>query len=197
MDLSLELAPPRTRGRAPAHIEIEGTRPLRPDDLVLLGEEKGSTLNPIKRLSERHHALAKAIASGVKPGEAGIICGYSNSRVSILQADPSFKELVKFYTEQKDAQYLEMHERIAGLSVDALEELRERLEEDPDSFSNGLLLDLVTKMADRSGNGPSTTSTQNVNVNVNLADRLQAARERVAKSREIEGTAVVRPVEND
>lgn len=188
MDLSLELAPLRTRGRAPIEITIEETRPLRRDDLVLLQEEKGSKTTPLKRLSERHHSLAKAIASGMKPGEAGIVFGYSASRVSILQADPSFKELVKFYSEQKDAQYVEMHERLAGLSVDALEELRQRLEDDPEQFSNGLLLDLVTKLADRTGHGPSSSSTQ-VNVNVNLAGRLQAARERVAKAREINGTA--------
>lgn len=196
MDLSLELSPIRTRGRARKEITVVGTRPLREDDLALLNTEKGSVAPPLKRLSDRHHSLARAIASGMKPGEAGIVYGYSASRVSILCADPSFKELVRFYSEKKDVEFAEMHERLAGLSVDALEELRQRLEENPEEFSNGLLLDMVTKLADRTGHGPSSTSTQ-VNVNMNLAGRLQAARERVAKVREIDGTAKERSDAND
>lgn len=187
MDLEIS---PRTRGRAALPLTPVKVRDLSLSDLGLLSSEKGSEAPNIKRISNRHHTLARLLASGMGPGEAAIVAGYSASRISILQDDPLFKDLVTFYKKDVDAQYLDMHERIAGLSVDALEELRQRLEEEPDSFSNGMLLDIMTKTADRSGNGPTSTSTQ-VNVNVNLADRLEAARKRVAEYRiqTIEGTS--------
>lgn len=185
MDVNLT---PRTRGRAPKQVEAEVVRELRPEDLVLLDVEKGSETPALKRLTQRHHALARLIASGLKPGEAAMCVDYSPSRVSILQNDPSFKELVQFYKEAADERYVEMHEKLSGLSQDALLELQQRIEDEPESFSNGMLLEIVTKLADRTGHGPSATQT-NVNVSVNLAERLQAARERVASYKQIEGEA--------
>lgn len=174
MDLNLELSIP-ARKRAPLTAEV--VRELREEDLVLLETvDKGVKSPPIKRLSERHHALARLLASGVPPGEAALIAQYDPSRVSILQADPSFKELLEFYRRDFTKEYADMHARLAGLSLDAINELRDRLEESPDAFSNTMLLELVTKAADRSGHGPAS-STTNVNVNLNLADRMREARQ--------------------
>jgi len=169
----------RTRGRAAKVIEAAYVRDLEPSDLVLIGTEKGSTASPLKRLAERHHALARNIAAGMRPGEAGIIAGYSGSRVSILLADTAFKELVNFYKDQVDVQYRGLHERLSGLALDAAEELAERLEEDPTAISVGQLLEITKMGADRTGFGPQSSNT-NINVNVNLASRLEAARKRVA-----------------
>lgn len=178
MDLDLDILPPaRTRGRAPAVIEAEVTRELSLADLALLSVEKGSTAPNIKSLRESHHALARSLASGVKPAEASIITGYSTSRISILQADPAFKELVQFYRENANLAYADLHERMGVLALDAAETLLERLNDDPDSMSSGFLLDLMKTLADRTGHGPQTKST-NVNVNINLASRLEAARRR-------------------
>ena len=85
---------------------------------------------PLKRLSERHHALARCLASGMEAGEAAITCGYVASRVSILQADPAFQKLSAFYRQSVETKYLDMHGVLAGLSLDAAMELRERLEID-------------------------------------------------------------------
>lgn len=178
MELDLDL-PFRTRGRAARPIIASVVRPLDRADLVLLQEEKGSQASALKRLSERHHALARNLASGMAPGEAGILCGYSNSRVSILQDDPAFKELVEFYRRDVEHQYRDLHTRLSGLALDAAEELAERLEEDASSFSIGQLMETVKMGADRTGFGPQSSST-NVNVNVDLAGRLEAARKRVA-----------------
>lgn len=180
-----ELDELRLKGRAAKSPEAREVRALRAADLALLGEEKGSRAEPIKRLMQRHHGLARLLASGVAPGEAAIIMDYSGSRVSLLQADPMFAELVEFYKGEVHDQYREMHERMAGLGADALQELQERMEADPESFSNTMLLDVVKSLADRTGHGPSSTST-NVNVNVDLAGRLQRARERVERFRTIE-----------
>lgn len=176
-DLGLDLF--RTRGRAavPVSAEIVGT--VTQADLELLKTEKGSKPAPLKRIGERHHAMARMLASGMKPGEVAVAVGLHPSRVSILQDDPTFQELVAFYRENVDAVYADLHTRLAGMSADAAEELRRRLEENPEDLGLNALMEMVKLGADRTGYGPS--SKQDVNVNVNIADRLQAARQRFAK----------------
>lgn len=169
----------RTTGRAAKPVSAVVVRELDAADLAALGEEKGSKPSALKRLSERHHALARVLASGVKPSEAAITCGYAPSRVSILQDDPAFKELLEFYRNDVDAQYRGLHERLSGLALDAAEVLQERLEENSDDISFGQLMELTKLGADRTGHGPQS-NTVNLNIGVDLADRLQKARERVA-----------------
>ena len=120
----------RTRGRASAALTAVAVRALQVDDLVLLQGEKGSRAPPLKRLAERHHALARCLASGMSPGDAAVTCGYDQSRVSILQADPAFRELLTFYRDDVNRSYRDMHERLAGLSLDATALLQEQLEAD-------------------------------------------------------------------
>lgn len=179
----LDPAPFRTTGRAALPLHAGQVRELDEGDLALLQQEKGSTAPPLKRLAERHHALARCLASGMEPGQAAVTCGYSASRVSILQADPAFQELLEFYREDVNKAYRDLHERLAGLSLDATDELSARLEEEMQAeekkFSVGQLLEIAKMGADRTGFGPQTSST-NVNINVDMAARLKAARERVA-----------------
>lgn len=186
MDLELDVL--RTRGRAAKPVAVEVVRELCDEDLKLLAEEKGSKPLALQRLSYRHHALAKALARGVPPGEAALIHGYSIGRVSILSGDPAFKELIDFYKsaivdpayEKVVAENVNLQERLTGLAVDAIEELRIRVEDSPEDLTPGQLIEMSKLGADRTGHGPQTTSNQNVNVNVNLASRLEAARKRVA-----------------
>lgn len=187
MDLAPDLF--RTVGRAKRVITAEVVRELEPNDLVHLGAEKGSEPSALKRLSDRHHALARNLASGMEPGEAGMLCGYVNSRVSILQNDPAFKELVEFYRRDVTAQYRDLHQRLSGLALDAAEELAERLEAEPEKVSIGQLMEITKMGADRTGFGPQS-STTNLNVNVDLASRLQEARKRVA-SRQLPPSDVI------
>jgi hypothetical protein len=176
MELDLDVF--RTRGRAPRPVAATVVRELEGGDLALLAEEKGSQPTALKRLSDRHHALARNIAGGMEHGEAGLMSGYVASRVSILLSDPAFKELVEFYRRDVNAQYRDLHQRLSGLALDAAEELAERLEVEPEKVSIGQLLEITKMGADRTGFGPQS-STTNLNVNVDLASRLQAARERV------------------
>lgn len=179
----------RVMGRASKPMSAVQVRALDDTDIALLQEERGTKAPPLKRLSERHHALARCLASGMEPGDAAITCGYVASRVSILQVDPAFQELLSFYRQHVEEKYLDMHGVLAGLSLDAAMELRERLETDMQaddkSMSVGQLVELTKLGADRTGFGPQSSQ---VNVNVDLAGRLQAARERVAQRR-LEGPA--------
>ena len=144
------------------------------------------TISPLKRIGSRHHMLARLLAEGNKPGVCAAITGYDNARISILQNDPAFKELVEFYRATADAAFRDMHEHLAGMSADALNELRQRLEDDPEDFSVNQLMELLKVGADRTGFGPQ--STQNTNIKSDIAVRLEAGRKRAAEARTIEGT---------
>ena len=184
--LDLEL---RTVGRpaAPLTFNIEGELDML--DLVALREPRESTAPPIKKLRERHHALARYLAMGTHPGEAGIICGYSASRVSILQGDPTFKELVAHYRGCATERYYDGHSAMSELHIDAIEELRERLEEQPEEFTQGQLMELAKLTADRTGLGVSTKTE--VNLKDGLADRMAAGRRRAQALRSIPDAEIV------
>lgn len=180
--MELELETVRTRGRAALPVAAELVRELAPADLEMLAVEKGSKTPALKKISDRHHALARNIAAGMPVGEAALICGYDISRVSILRNDPAFQELVEFYREEKDRAFRSVQDKLAGITSDVLDELQTRLEDEPEKMTVPQLLQLLTAAADRSGFGPAS-STTNLNVNVGLADRLEEARRRVRERR--------------
>lgn len=152
-------------------------RELQSSDMEVLKEEHSTKPLPVKKLRQRHHALAKLVAQGTPVGDAAIIVGYSNSRVSILQADASFAELVKFYKKQTDEIYYGLHERLSNLSKDSADELHQRLEDSPKDFTQGQLMELVKMGADRTGHGVSVS--QNIDIKVGLAEKLEAGRRRL------------------
>lgn len=144
---------------------------------------------PLDRLRQRHHTLARLIATGgLTDGQACVIAGFSQARLSIIKNDPSFKELVRFYEDEHAREMRSFSAQLAGVGIEALEEIQTRLEESPEAISTQTLLDIVTKVADRTGHGPSTTSKQEVNVTVGLADRLKAARQKAMEASLIDVT---------
>lgn len=131
-------------------LAAEILRPLNEADLALASTAgSGAELPQIKKLSDRHHSLARLIASGTKLSDCALITGYDPSRISILQASPAFQELVELYRSEVDRQFATNLSHMAGLSRDALLELRDRFEEDPDKFSNRELMSLVNDLTDR------------------------------------------------
>lgn len=171
----------RTTGRSSKHLWASFAREVSDEDILATQEERGTPAKPLKKIRQRHHALAKALADGIPPGEAGLLCGYTASHVSILQADPSFKDLIKFYNDSKREKYLDLHDKLAQLGEDAVDELSERLEESPDDLSVGQLLEISKMSLDRSGHGPQTST--NVNVNIGLADKLAQGRKRALEAK--------------
>lgn len=171
----------RIKGRAEKPLIAQVTRDLDELDLTALQEEKGSAPPKVMRLRERHHTLARALADGISQSDAALLCDYSPSRVSILLGDPAFKELVNFYKNQTADRYLDMHAKIAGLGSDAIEELTSRLEETPEEFSVGQLVEVSKMTLDRSGHGPTTKVE--ADVRFGLADRMERARKRALDHR--------------
>lgn len=149
------------------------------DDLPVTRESE-APIQPlaIKTLTSRHHRLARALASGSSPSEAAFACGYTPSRVSILQGDPSFSRLVKHYSAVVEEQYQDLHQKLADVSGSALDLLQDRLEDVSDEFSNSELRDLAKLGADRTGHGPSKTVESHHTHNI--AERLRLGREKIA-----------------
>lgn len=151
---------PRLKGRVrrptPDAVKL---RELTSADLALLegeGNRTTSSSKPIARLNQRHHGLARALAGGMKDTEAAIVTGYDPSRISILKGDPTFRALVDFYRENLDKVFTDLHEKMAGLSAEAADRLRDLLENDENVLSATVLLDILKATADRTGYAPKT-----------------------------------------
>lgn len=152
-------AVPPSRGRRPAPLSFSYVRDLGEQDILLLiqNPSRDVTTPSIKRLKTSHHNLARLLASGTTQAEASLITGYSPSRISILLHDPAFSELMAYYAEQTKEIYVNVHQRLADVGTMALEEIQERLEEQPEKFSTKELLDTLAATLDRGGYGPKST----------------------------------------
>ena len=170
-------------------------RALTEDDVAALAASRGTlgtTAPHVKRLTQRHHRLARLLAEGIPPGEAAILTDYDPSRVSILQADPAFAELITHYATRVDAAYASLHDKLSDLATTAAAQLQDRLE-DGEDLEVDELMSIIKLGADRTGHGPSTTTKHEVGDN--LASRMLAAqaRYRLAKSDDVIEGEIVPP----
>ena len=173
--MSAKLTPAR-RGRKPAEPFTTGTpRELTEADLATLihPTSVNATTPIIQRLRSTHHRLAQLIADGTKQVDVSLITGYSQSRISVLMADPGFQELVAQYRNQQEAVYINVHERLANLCTVATEILQERLEDDPDGVSVRELLEVVSETGDRSVAPKKNISKIDQNVTFSWADMVE------------------------
>lgn len=197
--LDLDLSQPRTRGRAAKPCTVMAERDLTETDMAALEIEQGvQVYEPIAKLRERHHTCARLMAQGASGAQITAVTGYSPPTLSRLRKDPTFIELLAHYAEQVDDAVADTHARLSGLSLQAISELQDRLDDEPEDISTPQLLDILKVSADRSGHGPEHKSTQNLNVNIGLAERLAAATQR-AQNRiiDITPTSVARGAVDD
>jgi hypothetical protein len=185
---------PRTRGRPAKPVSGEVLREVTEADLALLASGRGVSAKPLAKLRDRHHALARCLAQGMKDGEAAAVTGYDPSRISILKKDPAFAELVEHYRLVEDSTMADFMDRATSLSLSAMAEIQDRLEDDPESLPTTTLLEIAKFAADRTGHAPVQKSVQ-INATVDMGARLAAARQRVQDARAvtpvIEATASV------
>lgn len=159
-DIINSVVPPHSRGRKQGEVHAEVRRELNASDVERLWAmpegEMDSTTTPLKKIGFTHHSLAKLLAEGRTNEECSLITGRSPSRISILKHDPAMAELIEYYRTQNEAIYINVHERLAALGLDTIEELQDRLENDPTSYTNRELMELSALVFDRSGYGPSS-----------------------------------------
>jgi hypothetical protein len=177
----LDLTPIRTRGRSQARLEVEVVRPLTSQDAASTQDSRGSKAPALKRFRDSHHRVARCFASGMKPQEVNLQTGYSFSRLSILQADPAFQNLVEVYREAGVEEYAEYQDLALANMVRAERLIEESLEavadrEQPLALGElRPLTELISDRADRFGFPKKTVQT---NVNLEFAGRLESARKR-------------------
>lgn len=180
-DLDLDLTPPPSRGKRKLELSHCIERELDEGDvLTLLADPIRDVHTPaIQTLRQSHHQLAQLIAAGLSNVEVSQITGYSLSRISILQGDPAFAELVRYYSGIKEEIFVDVIQRLKSLSLDTLEVIHERITTKPDSFTNRDLKELLETTADRSGFGPkSTVQVDHVHT---LDDLLSSVKEEIRK----------------
>lgn len=161
----------RGGAKRPQPLQLDYVRELNGGDIELLKNPPalGAVPNYSKILRHSHHMAARMFAEGAKPGQVSLCTGYAPSTVSRLQNDPAFKELIAYYKEQADGQYLEVHDRLASLGLSMVDELQNRLEETPQDFTNKQLLEGAVALLDRSvTRDAQPKSPGSVVVNVNL-----------------------------
>jgi len=143
---------PSGRGRRPEPLSLTYVRDLGSLDLdlILNPPALGVEIKPRARMKNSHHQLARLLAEGRKPQECSAILGHAPSTISSLQTDPAFKELVSYYEAQVREVFLDVHQRLANLGVDVIEELQHRAAETPDDFSPKELVAIAELALDRS-----------------------------------------------
>ena len=151
----------KTRGRSLTSLELEILGSISPGDLVereTEGNLVSSETPTLARLRGIHHDIARLLSSGLTPAEVSATTGYSPSRISTLQNDPSFKELLAFYRDKETEVFVDVRKRLAMLGLDASAELTDRLVEKPESFTNTQLIELTKATLDRAGYNPVAKS---------------------------------------
>ena len=172
MDLELALS-----GRKHQPIMAEVVRSLTEADVALLATERGIQPSSIKKLTDSHHALARCLAAGMSNAEASSITGYTPSRISVLRDSPLFVELVEHYKKNAESSLADFQGRMLSVGLTALDELKDRLETEPEKIGTATIIEAVKALADRTGHGAQTKST-NVNISVSLASRVAEGRRR-------------------
>lgn len=174
--MDLDDIPIRTVGRPASQLSVEVIGEVEEADLLRLDAPRptGQAVR-IKEFRDRHHSVARLLASGHAPWEVAAITGYDKSRVSILQADPAFQELLAHYRDCDHARTADLGAMVKDVAATAVSRLADRLESD-ELIEFADLSKAAKDLLDRAGHGPK--STKDVNINVGLADRIEQARQR-------------------
>lgn len=183
------------RGKMASDLQILGIRTLTREDLDCIKEKRNVPV--VQRFRDPHHRLARLLASGLRPGEAASQAGYSLARIYILQADPSFQDLVEAYRKDVRDAYVsaeeERHKAATEVNLKALRHLNEhfdKADEEGELIPIGRALAVFADTSDRVG---LSKKSLNVNVNIDFAAKLEAARTRSANARLVEGRSLQPP----
>ncbi len=176
--------------RGHSHIEptpeITNIREVTRADLAHLTVKREATV--VQSLRDNHHRMARAVASGMSLSEVAATCGVSVNRVSSLKSDPSFQELVAHYRSIITAEWAQQDTVIEFMRSNALKAqamISDKLDdaaEKNEFLPTRDLLGIAELGLDRTGYGKVN---KNVNINVDFAAKLEAARNRSGRAREV------------
>ena len=162
------------RGRPRAERSIGEPRELTQEDLAKLERPR---LPAFQKFRESYHAVAKALALGLRDDEVAELTGYGLGRIYQLKADPTMQARVEAYRDMiVDPAYAAegrdyMRELVRGRTM-TMRICNDKLADtDPEDISFRDLIGLNTFFADRSGFGKTTS----VKIEQDLSDRLAQA----------------------
>lgn len=159
------------RKRSPdGPVVISVVRSLTSADIPLLTNPpaQGTVAKSPLQLRHSHHQIARLLAAGRADQEIALITGYSPAYISSLKGGQDFKDLIGYYSEQKDQIFVDVMERMKALGLDTLDELQKKFNEEPDSFTTQQKMDLIELMLIKpikaaAGNGFGSGTNVNVN----------------------------------
>jgi hypothetical protein len=124
---------------------VELVRVLREEDLPQLHHPppQGTTAPSLKAVQHQHHQIAQLLAQGMKQVQVSLVTGISQSRISILKGDPTFQELMAYYSSQRELVFVDVLEKMKVLGLSSLDEMQRRLDEAPEDLSNRELMELT------------------------------------------------------
>ena len=168
-----------SKGKMLSPLECEIINSIDVGDLVARSTSPlaSSEAPSLAKLRQIHHEIARLLASGLSETEVAGVVGYSLSRISILKADPSFKELLAYYSKRQEEVFIDVRKRLAVLGMDAVAELQDRLDYKADSLTNTQLIEITKASLDRAGFNP-VNKTENVQVLL-TGDELAKLKERI------------------
>lgn len=136
------------RGRATGGCELHYVRDLTQEDIELLLTSPAvpATPRPLQTLRAAHHQVARLVAEGQSDVVISSITGRTPASVWQLKQDPTFQQLVAYYSEQVGEQFLDAQKQIAALGMTAVEIIQERLE-DPE-IAKGIPTSVLMKIAE-------------------------------------------------
>ena len=158
LQLPTEASSRAPQGAKAKPLWFEFSRTIEPRDLaMILSGEAAARRRPLSVIRAAHHQVAKLVAQNYSDVEVSGITGRSPTSVKQLRFDPAFKHLVAHYRDMADAIEVDVLAQAKNLSSAALAELQQRIEENPERFSEEDLTKLAEKLMDRTGLGPSKT----------------------------------------
>lgn len=154
-----------TKGKLLSPLELEVLGAIDMNDLVdrAAAPLPSSAAPSLAKLRQIHHEIARLLASGLSEADVAASTGYSLSRISILKSDPSFKELLAYYSARSEEVFIDVRKRLAMLGTDAVAELQDRLDFKSDSLTNTQLIEITKATLDRAGFNP-VAKTESVSV---------------------------------
>ena len=160
--------------------------------LELRSQQRITTSLPpeIMKLRSRHHLIAQMLAVGVRAEDVAVRTGYSVSRISILQMDPAFKELLASYQNQHENLVFDVKERLRQLSMESIDLIQDRIDSEPEGFSNKELFELAEMSLDRTGHGRSATVQHSFGLEPEAMELLKQNRVRPRVANLLEGELI-------
>jgi hypothetical protein len=156
---------------------ILSVRALVPADLEYMRQRSARV--HIRYIREAHHNIARLAAAGLTNRAIAERLGYTESRISVLKADPSISELIATYRQEVTDSW---REHIDAIHADATLAMKigtrniatrfEALDDNPDAIPLREVAAVTSDLMDRFGYGKRQT---NLNINVDFAKRLEAA----------------------